>query len=146
MQTYSFRLKPGQDLFDEIESFVAEKKISAGCVLSSVGSLTHATLRLANREFYTEYEGHFEIVSLNGAVSTNGSHLHVSISDGDGKTIGGWLRGRVAPPARRERAGFWFWRRCGGRFAGINSLPAEIKIWTAPRFNQRAAFPIVSGQ
>ncbi|MCL5612395.1 MAG: DNA-binding protein [Chloroflexi bacterium] len=91
MQTYSFRLKPGQDLFDEIESFVAEKKISAGCVLSSVGSLTHATLRLANREFYTEYEGHFEIVSLNGTVSTNGSHLHVSISDGDGKTIGGHL-------------------------------------------------------
>ncbi len=91
MQTYTFRLKPGQDLFNEIESFVAQKKIEAGCILSSVGSLTYATLRLANREFYTEYEGHFEIVSLNGTVSTNGSHLHISISDGDGKTIGGHL-------------------------------------------------------
>lgn len=91
MQTYTFRLKPGQDLFDEIESFVTQKKIAAGCVLSSVGSLTHATLRLANREFYTDYEGHFEIVSLNGTVSTNGSHLHISISDGDGATIGGHL-------------------------------------------------------
>lgn len=91
MQTYSFRLKPGQDLFAEIESFVAQNKIAAGCILSSVGSLTHATLRLANREFYTDYEGRFEIVSLNGTVSTNGSHLHISISDGDGKTIGGHL-------------------------------------------------------
>ena len=91
MQTYSFRLKPGQDLFGEIESFVVQKKIEAGCILSSVGSLTHATLRLANREFYTEYEGHFEIVSLNGTVSINGSHLHISISDGEGKTIGGHL-------------------------------------------------------
>lgn len=91
MLTYTFRLKPGQDLFGEIESFVSKNKIAAGCMLSSVGSLTHATLRLANREFFTEYEGHFEIVSLNGTVSTNGSHLHISISDGDGKTIGGHL-------------------------------------------------------
>lgn len=91
MYTYTFRLKPQKDLFDEIEAFVAAKNIQAGCMLSSVGSLTHATLRLANREFYTDYEGHFEIVSLIGTVSTNGSHLHISISDGDGKTIGGHL-------------------------------------------------------
>jgi predicted DNA-binding protein with PD1-like motif len=91
MLTYTFRLKPGQDLFDEVERFVAEKRIEAGCVLCAVGSLTHATLRLANREFHTEYDGHFEIVSLTGTVSTNGSHLHISISDGDGRTIGGHL-------------------------------------------------------
>ncbi|MBK7450148.1 MAG: hypothetical protein IPJ47_12275 [Anaerolineales bacterium] len=29
-----------------------ENNIEAGCVLSSVGSLTHATLRLANRNYY----------------------------------------------------------------------------------------------
>ncbi|MBC7878881.1 MAG: DNA-binding protein [Anaerolineales bacterium] len=89
MKAYTFRLKPGQDLFDSIEAFVTDKKIEAGCVLSSVGSLTHATLRLANREYNNEYDGYFEIVSLTGTISTNGSHLHISISDGDGKTIGG---------------------------------------------------------
>jgi predicted DNA-binding protein with PD1-like motif len=91
MKTYTFRLKPGQDLFDSIEAFVAENNIEAGCVLSSVGSLTHATLRLANREYFNEYEGHFEIVSMTGTVSINSSHIHVSISDGDGVTIGGHL-------------------------------------------------------
>jgi predicted DNA-binding protein with PD1-like motif len=91
MPTYTFRLKPGQDLFDEIERFAAAKNIEAGCVLCAVGSLTHATLRLANREYYTEYEGHFEIVSLTGTVSIHGSHLHLSMSDGDGKTVGGHL-------------------------------------------------------
>ena len=91
MKIYTFRLKPKDDLFDSIESFVAENKIQAGCALSSVGSLTHAKLRLANREYYTEYEGHFEIVSMTGTVSTNGSHIHVAISDGDGVTIGGHL-------------------------------------------------------
>ena len=91
MKTHTFRLKPGQDLFASIETFVVDKIIEAGCVLSSVGSLTHATLRLANRNYYNEYEGHFEIVSMTGTISTNGSHIHVSISDGDGMTIGGHL-------------------------------------------------------
>lgn len=91
MQIFTFRLKAGQDLLDEVEAVVAEKNIEAGCVLSAVGSLTHATLRLANREYYSEYEGHFEIVSMTGTVSVHGSHLHISISDGDGKTIGGHL-------------------------------------------------------
>ena len=91
MQTFTFRLKPGQDLFNDIESVVAEKSIEAGCVLSAVGSLTHATLRLANRDHYSEYDGHFEIVSMTGTVSLHGSHLHISISDGDGNMIGGHL-------------------------------------------------------
>ena len=91
MQAITFRLKPGQDLFDEIEAVVAQKNIEAGCVLSAVGSLTHATLRLANREQNSQFEGHFEIVSMTGTVSIYGSHLHISISDGEGKNIGGHL-------------------------------------------------------
>jgi predicted DNA-binding protein with PD1-like motif len=91
MKTYTFRLKPGQDVFDSIEAFVADNKIEAGCLLSSVGSLTYATLRLANRSLCKEFEGHFEIVSMIGTVSTNGSHVHISISDGNGVTIGGHL-------------------------------------------------------
>jgi uncharacterized protein len=91
MRSFTFRLRPGQDLFDSIETFVADKKIEAGCVLSAVGSLTRATLRLANREHYNEYDGHFEIVSITGTVAMSGSHIHVSISDGDGATVGGHL-------------------------------------------------------
>ncbi|MFZ5819114.1 MAG: PPC domain-containing DNA-binding protein [Chloroflexota bacterium] len=91
MQALTVRLEPGEDLFAQIERLVTEKNIEAGCVLSAVGSLTHATLRLANRDFHSEYDGHFEIVSMTGTVSVHGSHLHISISDGDGKTIGGHL-------------------------------------------------------
>ena len=89
MQNYTFRLTPGQDLFDSIQAFVMKKQVQAGCVLSGVGSLRHATLRLANREYNSEYEGPFEIVSITGTVSVHGSHLHISISDGDGRTLGG---------------------------------------------------------
>jgi uncharacterized protein len=89
MRNYTFRLKPGQDLFDSIQAFAHQMNIEAGCVLSGVGSLMYATLRLANRDFYSEYERHFEIVSLTGTISIHGSHLHLSLSDEDGKTIGG---------------------------------------------------------
>ena len=89
MQNYTFRLKSGQDLFESIQAFVMEQHIQAGCILSGVGSLRHATLRLADREHNSEYEGPFEIVSITGTVSIHGSHLHISISDGNGKTIGG---------------------------------------------------------
>ena len=91
MENYTFRLKSVQDLFDSIESVVREKQIEAGCVLSGIGSLRHFTVRLADHDTPTQYEGHFEIVSLAGLVSIHGSHLHISVSDGEGKTIGGHL-------------------------------------------------------
>ena len=91
MRSLTFRLKPGQDFLNSIETIVKENNIEAGCILSGVGSFTHATLRLANRQTYTEYDGHFEIVSVTGTVSVNGSHIHISMSDEDGVTIGGHL-------------------------------------------------------
>jgi uncharacterized protein len=91
MENYTFRLKPGQDLFDSIESFVREKHVGAGCILSGVGSLAHVKLRFADRDFYSEYDGHYEIVSITGTISVHGSHLHIAVSDGDGKTMGGHL-------------------------------------------------------
>lgn len=91
MRNYTFRLSPGQDLYNSIEMFVQDRKIEAGCLLSGVGSLTHATLRFANQEIHNEEIGHFEIVSLTGTVSLHGSHLHLSVSDNQGRTVGGHL-------------------------------------------------------
>ncbi|AKD58372.1 hypothetical protein SD10_06670 [Spirosoma radiotolerans] len=91
MQTYSVRLKPGQDLKKSLEMVVQQERISAGAVLTCVGSLTDVTLRLANQETASVWKGHFEIVSLVGTLSVNGSHVHLSVSDSTGRTIGGHL-------------------------------------------------------
>ncbi|CCH53937.1 protein of unknown function DUF296 [Fibrisoma limi BUZ 3] len=91
MQTYSFRLRPGQDLKQELEGIVRRQRIEAGAVVTCVGSLTDVTLRLANQEGSSVWHGHFEIVSLVGTLSTNGSHLHLSVSDSTGRTLGGHL-------------------------------------------------------
>jgi uncharacterized protein len=89
--TYAFRLKPGQDLKQEIQKFVVQKNIKAGWITTCVGSLTRYNLRFANQPAASMASGHFEIVSLTGSVSVNGSHLHMSISNSTGKTIGGHL-------------------------------------------------------
>ncbi len=90
-KTHAFRLKPGQDLKKEILQYVSEKQIKAGWVSTCVGSLTNYNIRFANQAQGSSGNGHFEIVSLTGTVSVNGSHLHISISDSTGKTIGGHL-------------------------------------------------------
>ena len=91
MQTYSFRLKPGQDLKKELDALVQQKRIEAGALLTCVGSLTDVTLRLANKTESNVWRGHFEIVSLVGTLSVNGSHLHLAVSDSTGQTLGGHL-------------------------------------------------------
>jgi len=91
IETVAFRLRPGDDLLAGLEKIVTEKQIQAGCVLTCVGNLTIAVLRLANRDEYSTFEGHFEIVSLPGTLSLHGSHLHISISDSEGRTPGGGL-------------------------------------------------------
>lgn len=90
-QSYAFRLRPNQDLKKELQRFIDEKQISAACVLTCVGSLTSVNIRYANQEKYELLKGHFEIVSLVGVLSKNGSHIHISVSDSTGKTIGGHL-------------------------------------------------------
>lgn len=90
-KSFAFRLKPGQDLRREITAFVAREKIQAGWIASCVGSLIDYHIRFANQQQGSKGSGHFEIVSLSGTVSINGSHLHISISDNEGRTIGGHL-------------------------------------------------------
>ena len=91
MQTYSFRLRPDQDLKKEVEAIIQHQRIEAGALITCVGSLTRATLRLANQAEPTVWQGHFEIVSMVGTLSTGGSHIHLSVSDSTGRTIGGHL-------------------------------------------------------
>ena len=91
LKIHVFRLKPGQDLKKEIEAYVYNEKMEAGWIITCVGSLSQLHLKFANQFHGTELNGHFEIVSLVGTLSINGCHLHISISDGKGKTTGGHL-------------------------------------------------------
>jgi predicted DNA-binding protein with PD1-like motif len=91
IRVLALRLKPGQDLRNELEAFVKEKRIRAGFLITAVGSLRQASIRFADQSTATNLDGKFEIVSLVGTLGQDGVHLHVSLSDSSGKTIGGHL-------------------------------------------------------
>lgn len=91
IKTHPLRLKPGADLRKEIEAYVKAQNIRAGWIVTCAGSLTHYNIRYANQPNGSTGDGHFEIVSLTGTTSVNGSHIHISVSDSTGKTIGGHL-------------------------------------------------------
>jgi uncharacterized protein len=90
VKALALRLSPGMDVREELERIVNERGIKAASVLTCVGSLRDAVLRFANKPTGTNIQGPLEIVSLVGTLgSEGGSHLHLAVSDGDGKTIGG---------------------------------------------------------
>ena len=91
VKNYCFRLKPDQDLKKELLSFAQKHHLKAAVILSSVGSLKKAHLRLSGGKETVEYNGPFEIVSLTGTLSAEAVHLHISISDFDGRVRGGHL-------------------------------------------------------
>ena len=88
---YAIRLAPHQDLKKELLSFAAKHKIKAGFIATCVGSLEQVSLRMANQEKGEILLGHNEIVSLTGTLSDSSAHLHLSVSDSTGRTIGGHL-------------------------------------------------------
>jgi predicted DNA-binding protein with PD1-like motif len=91
IKTHAFRLKPGDDLRNEIEAYVKTANIKAGWISTCVGSLTAYNIRFANQPEGSKGTGHFEIVSLVGTLSVTGLHIHISLSDSTGKTTGGHL-------------------------------------------------------
>lgn len=91
MTLYAIRLSPGQDLKKELTAFVREKNLQAAFIVTCVGSLQQAVLRLANQPGALTRVEKFEIVSLTGTLSPDGAHLHIALSDSIGTTIGGHL-------------------------------------------------------
>ncbi len=91
MKTYALRLHPGQDLKAELIRCVQEQKLQAGIILTCVGSLQKTSLRMAGRDLVKTWDEKMEILSLVGTLSAEGVHLHVAVSDGEGRTFGGHL-------------------------------------------------------
>ena len=91
MKTHCIRLKRGEDLLESIKAVCAEKKISAGIVLSGVGCILEGRVRDASGVTIREIKDHCEIVSLNGTVSNQRCHIHIALSKEDLSTIGGHL-------------------------------------------------------
>lgn len=85
----ALRLAPGQDLKRELLDWAARGQHAAACVLTCVGSLSVAHLRFAGRDQGTSLTADLEIVSLAGTIGQGSAHLHLSVSDPEGRVWGG---------------------------------------------------------
>ena len=56
-----------------------------------VGSVSDPHLRFAGRDAGARLSGPFEIVALSGTLGPERHHLHLAISDADGRVFGGHL-------------------------------------------------------
>ena len=94
MKIHVFRLRPNQLLREGIDKYVKDKDIKAGAILTCVGNLKSATLRMADSVTMKTFsdKGTYEIVSLVGTVESGNSHLHLSISDKDCNVFCGHLK------------------------------------------------------
>lgn len=96
MKLYIKRLKPGTDLKKELQTLVDSQRIMAGFLVSCVGSLSRVVLRMAGAEPGNEkiksIDEKLEIVAVEGTLSQDGIHVHLSVSDRNGNVFGGHLK------------------------------------------------------
>lgn len=108
----TLRLHPGDDLKQYLVNLTKDNNWKAVTIVSCVGSLSSANLRLASAsantpsQYFLAHDEKFEIVSLVGTLESEligteteteaptdseYGHLHISIANGDGQVFGGHL-------------------------------------------------------
>ncbi len=92
MKELAVRLKKGADLKASIEEICLKNEVGCTVILSGVGCLYEAQIRLAGATEVLEFKEDLEIVSLTGTIAAGKSHIHISLADEKGKVYGGHLK------------------------------------------------------
>jgi len=90
MHALPLHLGPGSDLRHSLEQLAIGQQAS-GFVLGVVGNLSQAAFQCPGQAAPTLLQGDLEIITLNGTLSPQGVHLHLSLSDGSCQVWGGHL-------------------------------------------------------
>ncbi|WP_321782889.1 PPC domain-containing DNA-binding protein [Paraburkholderia sp. J94] len=91
MQALPLRLSPGDDLRETLAAALAQHGAQAAFVVQGIGSLSAVELRYAGLDTPASLRGDFEILTLAGSLSLDGAHLHASVSDAQGRVLGGHI-------------------------------------------------------
>jgi predicted DNA-binding protein with PD1-like motif len=89
MEVFPLRVLPDMDLRGALERAVASRSCRAAFLISGIGSLRQARLRLAGAAEPDVLRGDLEILTLSGTIASNGSHLHMSVANAKGLVLGG---------------------------------------------------------
>ena len=98
---HALRLRPGCEIRQELERYCRRHEILAASIVSCVGSVVEARLRLAgasntpgtkpaNPQLHLTDAKH-EILGLCGTLGAGSSHLHITLGNDKGQVVGGHL-------------------------------------------------------
>ena len=90
MRALPLHLEAGADLKASLEQLARQEQAS-GFVLSVVGNLSQACFACPGLDEPTQVQGELEIITLQGTLSPQGVHLHLSLSDPGCQVWGGHL-------------------------------------------------------
>ena len=125
MSYFPLRLNPGDDLRSALEALVTQATATA-FVVCGIGSLSDPRLRLAGADGATDLVGCFEILTLSGAITPEGAHLHMSVADAQGRVWGGHVvhgnRVRTTAEVLLVRPGEWALSRVHDPATGFKEL------------------------
>jgi predicted DNA-binding protein with PD1-like motif/glutaredoxin len=90
MHALALHFDAGADLHRSLESYAAEHALQ-GFVISVVGNLRQAAFQCPGQAQPTVLQGDLEVITLQGTLTPDGVHLHLSLSDGRCQVWGGHL-------------------------------------------------------
>ena len=90
MRAVPLHLEAGSDVRRSLEQLALEHD-AGGFVLSVVGNLSQAAFACPGKSAPTVLAGELEIITLQGTISPDGVHLHLSFSDASCQVWGGHL-------------------------------------------------------
>ena len=90
MHAVPLHLQAGSDVRRSLEQLALEHN-AGGFVLSVVGNLSQAAFACPGKSAPTVLAGELEIITLQGTISPDGVHLHLSFSDASCQVWGGHL-------------------------------------------------------
>lgn len=91
LKEHCFRLRRGQDIYEELKKYVCDHHIKAATIVSAVGCVSQGRIRNAGGINIVTIEEPMEIVSVIGTLSEERMHIHCSFSKEDLSTIGGHM-------------------------------------------------------
>jgi predicted DNA-binding protein with PD1-like motif len=91
MQALPLRIPSGADLRAALAAVPGLHGVQAAFVLQAIGSLSEAHIRYAGRPEPAVLRGDLEILTLAGSLAPDGPHLHIAVSDAEGRVSGGHM-------------------------------------------------------
>jgi len=132
-KVHVFRVKPNQELANEIAGYCRHNRISSGVVVGIIGSVESAKLNflmeLPGKYITEEFAGPLEIVCAQGSIALKGDdvivHVHILLSGRDACHGGHLAEARVFSTAEVAIAELDYQlRRDFDKYTGLNELQA----------------------